>query len=203
LTTKPGGNDRRQQRRKQSSPLPGADPVPARPIPESYWVIPGRFLAGEYPTLPGDEDQSLRRLRAFLEAGLDTFIDLTDGNERPPYFPLLRRLAEAERKQVLHCRATIRDFNVPSRDEMTTILNAIDLALSEGHKVYLHCVGGIGRTGTTVACWLIRHGMEPPEALQQLQRLYQTSQQSQFYSHSPEAEEQVRFLLEWHEHGLA
>jgi protein-tyrosine phosphatase len=86
---------------------------------------------------------------------------------------------------------------------MTATLDAIDAALGEGHKVYLHCVGGIGRTGTTVGCWLIRHAMKPSEALLQLQELYQTAEQSQFSPRSPESDEQVRFILNWDEHGLA
>ena len=31
--------------------------------------------------------------------------------------------------------------------------------------VYVHCWGGIGRTGTVVGCWLVRHGMTGDEAL--------------------------------------
>ena len=40
---------------------------------------------------------------------------------------------------------------------MLAVLDAIDIALCEGHGVYIHCWGGVGRTGTVVGCWLKRH----------------------------------------------
>ena len=54
------------------------------PIVESYWVEENRFLAGEYP---GEYNPEItrRRLDAFLETGITTFIDLTQPHELPPY----------------------------------------------------------------------------------------------------------------------
>ena len=63
-----------------------------RPIRESYWVEPGRFLAGEYPAAPY-EDRARERLGGLLEAGIDTFYDLTTLDELPPYLPVLREEA--------------------------------------------------------------------------------------------------------------
>jgi hypothetical protein len=174
-----------------------------KPIPESYWVLPGQFLAGEYPGLRYDEFGTRQRLTAFINAGFDTFIDLTCEGERPAYLPLLEEEAGLYEHPLFHRRFSFPDFNIPTPAMMTTTLDAIDAALGEGHKVYLHCVGGIGRTGTTVGCWLIRHAMRPSEALLQLQELYQTAEQSQFSPRSPESDEQVRFILNWEEHGLA
>ena len=37
-------------------------------------------------------------------------------------------------------------------------LDAIDACLAAGRPVYLHCFGGMGRTGTVVCCWLLRRG---------------------------------------------
>ena len=68
---------------------------------------------------------------------------------------------------------------------------------------YLHCMGGIGRTGVTVGCHLIRHGMEPAQALLHLRALYQSAAQSLLTPNSPESDEQVRFILNWKEDGLA
>jgi hypothetical protein len=62
-------------------------------------------------------------------------------------------------------RCTIVDFGVPSPQEMTAILDVLDAALAAGRVVYLHCWGGVGRTGTVVGCYLVRHGMRGEEAL--------------------------------------
>ena len=174
-----------------------------KPTPDSYWVKTPQFLAGGYPALRYDEFASRRRLAAFLEAGFDTFIDLTCAGERPSYLPLLQEQAGRYGRLVQHQRFSFPDFDIPSAAAMQAALNAIDEALRDGHKVYLHCVGGIGRTGTTVGCWLIRHGWKPQDALLHLQELYRTAEQSIFWPRTPESEQQVEFILNWQEHGLA
>ncbi len=174
-----------------------------KPLSESYWVLPGRFLAGGYPGLRDDEFATRQRMADFLDAGFDTFLDLTCEDDRPPYFPALQEEARVCERQVHYQRFSFPDYGVPTADAMLAALDAIDAALAEGRKVYLHCVGGIGRTGTTVGCWHIRHGMEPAQALRHLAQLYQTSAQSLFVPHSPETEEQARFILNWKEDGLA
>ena len=37
--------------------------------------------------------------------------------------------------------------------------------LAGGRTVYLHCRGGIGRTGTVLGCYLVRQGQTAEEAL--------------------------------------
>ena len=79
---------------------------PLRPDPNTYWVIEGRFLAGEYPAAR-DPVQARAKVRAFLDAGITTFIDLTQPDELAPYEPLLLN-AEVEYR-----RFPIRDMSVP------------------------------------------------------------------------------------------
>jgi len=174
-----------------------------KPIPASYWVLPGRFLAGEYPGLRFDEAGTRQRISAFLNAGFETFIDLTNENERPPYSSMLRQEATAQGREILHRRFSFPDFNVPSHQQMVATLDALDTALAKGGKVYLHCVGGIGRTGITVGCYLVRHGMKPAQALRHLRALYRGAAQSLLAPNSPESDEQASFILNWEEHGLA
>jgi hypothetical protein len=174
-----------------------------KPIPESYWVLPGQFLAGEYPALLHNEHATRERLLAFLAAGFKIFIDLTSPGDRPPYQPLLHELALMHGRSISHQRFSFPDYGIPPLSRMTAALDAIDLGLAGGGGVYVHCVGGIGRTGTTVACWLIRHGLENTAALTRLQELYRASEQSLYTPHSPESDQQTRFILEWKEHGLA
>ena len=68
------------------------------------------------------------------------------------------RLTAGSRGTVEHRRMPIRDFGVPTYEQMRRILDAIDAALAEGRTVFVHCRGGIGRTGTLVGCWKRRHG---------------------------------------------
>ena len=169
-----------------------------RPIPTSYWVLPGKFLAGEYP---GGYDRAVTRriMTSFLNAGFDTFFNLTGENELPDYAAILSEEAELYERPVFHNRFSITDRGLPSRANMTSILDSIDRSLAAGHKLYLHCWAGIGRTGTTVGCYLVRHGLTGAEALQKLAGMYGTSAQSKQYSHSPETQSQIDFILNWHE----
>ena len=131
-----------------------------RPDPNTYWVIEGRFLAGEYPGAR-DPDKAQAKVAAFLDAGITTFIDLTEPHELAPYEPFLPRV------DIDYCRFPICDVSVPANARhMNDILDAIDAALAARRNVYVHCWGGIGRTGTVVACWLQRHGRSPDEAVQ-------------------------------------
>ena len=172
---------------------------PSRPTPESYWVEPGRFLAGEYPGSRLDLEME-ERLVSFLDAGIETFIDLTQVGEREPYQPVLFSLAERfPTLTVSHQRFPIPDFNLPSITEMKTILDAIDGSLSHGHPIYLHCWGGVGRTGTVVGCYLVRRGLSGPQALRQLARWWAGVPKHVFFPHSPETGSQVQFVLDWKE----
>jgi hypothetical protein len=130
---------------------------PPRPIPDSYWVIPGRLLAGEYPGHPSEEE-AVRKLHRLLEAGVTCFVDLTEVGEHclAPYASLLAQASGAA--PVQHLRMAIRDAATPSEAEMVAILDAIDAQLAAGEVVYVHCYGGIGRTGTVVGCHLARDG---------------------------------------------
>lgn len=170
----------------------------SRPIPESYWVEPGCFLAGEYPGR-FDEEQTRRRLDALIEAGLDVFIDLTRPNEMPPYEQTLRDEARIYSLPVTYHRFPIGDFGLPAPEQMKSILETIDESLQAGHKIYLHCWGGIGRTGTAVGCYLIRHGRQPQEALTRLGEWWKTVPKSHYHLHSPETQEQVDFIRNWAE----
>jgi protein-tyrosine phosphatase len=178
-------------------------PSDEKPIPESFWVVPGRFLAGGYPSSWVDDSQNRRHLAAFLAAGINVFIDLTCVDECSSYLTLLQEMARSNGISISHQRFSFPDFDVPSHEEMVAALDAIDAALAADGNVYLHCLGGIGRTGTTLGCWLIRHGMKPAEALAHLRHLYMTSAQSLFSPFVPETGEQVEFILNWVEHGLA
>jgi hypothetical protein len=169
-----------------------------RPLPASYWVEPGRFLAGEYPG-SFDKVNARRRVDAFLQAGFTSFIDLTKPNELTPYDPVLRELADAYHISVLYTRLTIPDFGIPSAERMRTILDTIDASLAKGQKLYVHCWGGVGRTGTTVGCYLVRRGFTGEQALTQIAEWWREMPRILNYPRSPETEEQVQFVLNWDE----
>jgi hypothetical protein len=175
-----------------------------RPIPDSY-VIPGtRLAAGEYPgTAPGKHAQQAReKLEAFLDAGITAFIDLTDPDDGlDPYAPAIESLASARGVVVEHELLTIRDMRVCDVPHMRRVLNTIDTHLEAGRGVYVHCWGGIGRTGMVVGCWLVRHGRTPDAALAEVDRLFRSMSAEKVRRHgewgSPQTDAQRAFVLGW------
>ena len=90
--------------------------------PNTYWVVPGQLLAGEYP---GDRDpeEARSRLRKFLAAGVRHFIDLTEAGELEPYAELL---TEEGGSETSYERIPIRDESVPEEPKtMAEIIAAI------------------------------------------------------------------------------
>jgi hypothetical protein len=171
-----------------------------RPIAESYWVKPGSFLAGEYPGLY-EQEHTRKRIDALLEAGFDTFIDLTRPNETTPYLRVLHEQCHAYGVDVQHHRFAIGDFGLPTPELMQSILDKIDESLNAGRRVYLHCWGGIGRTGTVVGCYLVRHGKSGAEALRQLAEWWKGVPKSRIHPQSPETDEQIEFIRTWNGMG--
>lgn len=171
-----------------------------RPIPETYWVLPGQFLAGEYPGTSYFPEQTRKRLNAFLDDGFNTFFDLTRPGEVEPYDELLRESAAEYGLQVQYSRLPIGDFGLPSVAEMQYTLDALAGRLAAGRKLYLHCYGGIGRTGTVVGCYLVRQGLSGSAALRQLSEWWQTVPKASRFPHSPETRQQAQFILDWADH---
>jgi hypothetical protein len=167
----------------------------AIPYLDSYWVLPDRFLAGAYP---GDyeEEKARRKVQSLIHAGITTIIDLTyPGDSFYPYMSLLKQEADDFGVKVERLNFPIEDYDIPTQQLMTGILNAIDQRLQTGQKVYVHCIGGIGRTGTTVGCYLVRHGLSGEEALLELENLRQ--QAASWFRRSPESDLQIEFVRRW------
>jgi hypothetical protein len=169
---------------------------PERPFEKSYWVVPGKFLAGEYPG-SRDEAAAKAKLKAMIDAGVTCFVDLTEADEGlAPYHHLLSPLGGSK---VSVMRYPIPDMSVPvSRELVIDILNRIDRTIDTGGCVYLHCWGGVGRTGTIVGCWLARHGHPGANALERLEALWSHCPKSSWHK-SPQTTGQRRFILKWHE----
>lgn len=167
-----------------------------RPVlPGAYWVIPERLLAGPYPG-SWDEGRARERVRRVLDAGITVFLDLTEPGEMEPYAPLALAAARERRRTIRHIRLPIPDMTVPNPDYMTRILDTLDVALADGRTVYVHCLAGLGRTGTVIGCFLVRHGMSGQAALNEIAHLRGGE------TGSPQTIDQHRMVLHWHE-GIA
>jgi ADP-ribosyl-[dinitrogen reductase] hydrolase len=168
------------------------DPAQSNPTPlrNSYWVVPGKVLAGEHPG--GTTIEATReRLQRLTAAGVECFMDLTEPSELKPYDPELPLSIE-------YLRKPIRDHGIPAqRGHMVEILDCIQDAVESGRCVYIHCRAGIGRTGTVVGCLLVERGLPGEAALDELNRLWQQSERSQNWGSVPETDALFVFVRTW------
>ena len=164
-------------------------PLP-RPLPNTYWLLPGRLLAGEYPGAHTPE-LTRERLARLIEAGITCFLDLTQPEELPSYeagLPL----------EIDYLRRSIPDHATPADPaQMSDILRALHDALRAGRIVYLHCRAGIGRTGTVAGCWLAEQGLSGEQALAELNRLWQQCARAEQWPSVPETEAQIEYVRAW------
>lgn len=132
----------------------------------AWWVAEG-LLAGEYPGHP-DPSRAAEKINLLVDAGIRTFVDLTtpaDGLE--PYHATLAHIAACRDLDLRRLAFPIPDLNVVDDDAYDDLLDAIGVGSGRG-GVYVHCWGGIGRTGTVIGCWLSRAGVTYDEALRRL-----------------------------------
>ena len=178
--------------------MPDKNSLPC-PIPNTYWVVPGRFLAGEYPGATVDA-LARQKLQTMLQGGVTHFVDLTEPGVLVPYESLLQEQAAQLGVAASYARIPITDVSVPRTPrEMASILDAVDNAVAEGGTVFLHCWGGVGRTGTVVGCWLVRHGLTGDDALAQLGRWWKGVEKADRKPTSPETPEQHAYVRNWQE----
>lgn len=167
------------------------EPMPAgnRPLYQSYEVhANGIIYAGEYP---GDKDGKLARqkIEQMHHFGIRHFIDLTEEGELRPYSHLLPA-------DTTYTRFPIADCGAPkSIESVQRLLLRIEELKNMNGYVYVHCWGGVGRTGTIVACYLSQNWEEPDLnlVLDALRRNFSEMPKSA-YKKTPETKEQIDFI---------
>ena len=173
------------------------------PFNKTWWIAENQLLGGQYPGTPNPDEQE-GMLAALLDVGINYFISLQEEHEtgsgtKPflDYMPAVRKLAEPRGIDVGFQRFPIRDQAAAPVDTLVSILDCMDVQLEVGRKVYVHCWGGNGRTGTVAGCWLVRHGRTAEQALAEMAS---GRDGRRFHYPAPENDRQRAIVRGWHKH---
>ena len=162
----------------------------SRPLHQCYYVG-GTLFAGEYPGGKYVElaESKLKRMHHF---GVRHFVDLTEEGELRPYRQLLPN-------DTTYLRFPIRDVDVPkSVEAMHQLIDKMENLMKQDGFTYRHCWGGVGRTGTIVACYEARQMEEPTleKALTAMRSRFSNMPKAS-HRKSPETQEQIDFVRQF------
>ena len=108
-----------------------------------HWIVENELAASEVPGLSAPLVDDLLH---FIKEGVDTIVTLTE-EPHPANSHLARRF------DWVHF--PINDFGVPDMDDTYRLILRMADMVKAGHKPLVHCLAGIGRTGTILACYLV------------------------------------------------
>lgn len=119
------------------------------------WVAEGVIGCG-YP-------RTERALAALSRRGVRVLINLHERPQDP------RRLA---RQGIREIHLPVEDFSAPDAGQIERGLAEIFEARSVGEVVAVHCGGGLGRTGTLLACYLVcTEGLGAQGTIERIRRM--------------------------------
>ena len=131
-----------------------------RAILNFNFVIPNALAGMARPGLvdPLEEDLSFLRVE-----GIKAILSLSEA-------PLQEPLVLDSGFSYLH--VPINDFTAPRIRQVEECMDFIERMLSsENGPVVIHCGAGCGRTGTMLACYLVKTGETAEHAIQQVRRM--------------------------------
>jgi atypical dual specificity phosphatase len=80
-------------------------------------------------------------------------------SEEPLLGEILRKVG------ILTEHIPVVDFTAPTLHQVEQALAMIDFCLDREMPVAVHCIAGLGRTGTILACYLVGQGISAEEAI--------------------------------------
>jgi len=153
--------------------------VPSARGPRGFaWLVPGKLAGTPLPGVVSDVDVDMQALR---RCGVTVLVSLTEKDIDQ---------AALARNGLRNVHLPVHDREPPSVSQLQMLMLKMKRLLLAGDVLAVHCLAGLGRTGTVLAAWLVFEGVTAEEALRRVREIEPQYVQS---------EQQERSLLAYEE----
>jgi atypical dual specificity phosphatase len=121
-------------------------------IENLWWVIPGKLAGVRKPTAT--------ELKELQGAGIRAIVSVMHDKSNLELY---------ERENIPHLWLPIQIASSPSRSQVEELIAFVDRYHRQGVGIAVHCTGGLHRTGTMLAAYLILNGSSAEDAMQTIE----------------------------------